>query len=265
MARQALERKRRTEVSEPDDDAGDITADLARLPDDAAAALGRSFLRAYLQGGFQSLSKRDLDLLVFVELERAGLVPVRASNYDVARRLRVTPQRAATLRRDAHARWRTEGWTRDNLRATVFALLDPDRIEAALRSLREDERKARLLPLHVEHPAERAALEEAIKRAGWVPRYQRNREVLLVPAEALVSLAIELDLGDPPPQLFKRLKRELAQDVELSAILTGDVRRLSATDIRAALNKVGAAVVGKLLEEGALGALGSLRKVLFGG
>ena len=68
------------------------------------AGFGNEFLRLTLLQGFQSLTKRDLELLIFVLLERDGAVDRGASNATVALQLRVTPAKVKGLRRDVVAK-----------------------------------------------------------------------------------------------------------------------------------------------------------------
>ena len=70
------------------------------------AAFAAEFLRQTQLQGFGALSKRDLELLVFVLLERDGAIDRNASNHAAAQRLRVTPAKLRALRRDGYARWR---------------------------------------------------------------------------------------------------------------------------------------------------------------
>ncbi|AEQ95144.1 hypothetical protein XOC_0938 [Xanthomonas oryzae pv. oryzicola BLS256] len=72
-----------------------------------AAAFGNEFLRLTLLQGFQSLTKRDLELLIFVLLERDGAISRNSSNAMVALQLRVTSAKVKALRRDGYARWRS--------------------------------------------------------------------------------------------------------------------------------------------------------------
>ena len=51
----------------------------------------KTFLGTYGAHGFQSLAKRDADLLLFYALEHSGVVDSREGNHQVARRLRLTP------------------------------------------------------------------------------------------------------------------------------------------------------------------------------
>ncbi len=70
------------------------------------AGFGDEFPRLTLLQGFQSLTKRDLELLIFVLLERDGAISRADSNAAVALKLRVTTAKVKALRRDGYARWR---------------------------------------------------------------------------------------------------------------------------------------------------------------
>ena len=63
------------------------------------AGFANEFLRLTLLQGFQSLTKRDLELLIFVLLERDGAIQRADSNFSVASHLRVTPAKVKALRR----------------------------------------------------------------------------------------------------------------------------------------------------------------------
>ena len=65
------------------------------------AAFAAEFLRQAQLQGFGALGKRDLELLVYVLLERDGAIDRNASNHAAAQQLRVTPAtpRAPTPRR----------------------------------------------------------------------------------------------------------------------------------------------------------------------
>ena len=92
----------------------------------------RRFLTKYLAHGFQSLSKRDVELLLFYELELCELVSSAASNHDVAKKLRLTGRKVAALRRDAWARWAEENEIKEHLRDTLKELLSPDALATVL-------------------------------------------------------------------------------------------------------------------------------------
>ena len=67
---------------------------------------GDKILEQFQKEGWGSLGKRDLELLIYILLEKDGALTRNLSNYDIARQLRITEAKVAGLRRDAYARWR---------------------------------------------------------------------------------------------------------------------------------------------------------------
>jgi hypothetical protein len=61
------------------------------------ACLAAGFLDRYLTPAFGSLTKSEVDLLVFSLLTEVGYLRPSDSQYDIARRLRVTPTRVRSL------------------------------------------------------------------------------------------------------------------------------------------------------------------------
>ena len=60
------------------------------------AAFAAEFLRQTQLQGFGALSKRDLELLVYVLLERDGAIDRNSSNHAAASLLRITPAKLRT-------------------------------------------------------------------------------------------------------------------------------------------------------------------------
>ena len=67
------------------------------LTDAQHARFARGFLDRYLTPAFGSLTKSELDLLVFSLLHEVGYLRPTDSQYDIARRLRVAPTRVRSL------------------------------------------------------------------------------------------------------------------------------------------------------------------------
>src|SRR5580704_2550840 len=67
------------------------------LTDAQHARFARGFLERYLTPAFGSLTKSEIDLLVFSLLHEVGFVRPSDSQYEIARRLRVTPARVRSL------------------------------------------------------------------------------------------------------------------------------------------------------------------------
>lgn len=238
---------------------------LDRLSGKLAESFATEFLRKYLHGGFQSLLKRDVDLLVFYELERSGAVDEWASNHEVARVLRITPRRVATLRHDSYARWADTAHRRRRLERRLKNYFTEPNIAAVLRESRREDLEDGLLPIVLEHPAERADFEEAIKRVRGVPRHERNREVLLVSFHALTELMSMVQLGREPKEALELVHREFAKHATLKSLLRRDLTKVSAAEARTVLNEVGANITQAAMESAAPGVLASLWNILLGG
>jgi hypothetical protein len=219
------------------------------LSDQQVQTFGRRFLGGYLKGGFQSLSKRDIDCLVYFNLELSGAIDPKLDNHSAAQLLRITPQKLRALRKDSYARWSTEDERIEMLRDTLCAYFTPRKLKAVLRDMSSELFEGQVLPILIEHPAERSEFVQAIKELDGVPRYARNREVLLVPLDTLIDVAEYLGLSDDDTTAAAAAKKAFDGDTDLKGLLTTDIRKLNGTKLRSALNKVG----GSLLAEAATG------------
>ncbi len=221
------------------------------LSDRQVQTFGRRFLGGYLKGGFQSLSKRDIDCLVYFNLELSGAIDPKLDNHSAAQFLRITPQKLRALRKDSYARWSTEDERIEMLRESLRRYFSPRALKGVLRDMSSDLFADQTLPILLEHPAERSEFVQAIKELYGVPRYARNREVLLVPIETLLDVADYLGLSDDDTTAASAAKKAFDGDTDLKKLLATDIRKLNGTKVRAALNNVGAS----LLAEAATGGL----------
>ena len=226
------------------------------------AAFAHEFLRQTQLQGFGALSKRDLELLVFVLLERDGAIDRNASNHAAAGQLRVTPAKLRALRRDGYARWRqlVAEPADAALRRILGHVLDEANLRAGSRHVSERSRKDGFLAVRIEHPDDRQQFEQAILDAGALPVYERNREVLAVRFDTLVALAERSGFLQPDTEaVLKQLRALAPASEELAGLLKKDVSRLRWEDARNALNSLGAKAVASSAE----GGLKSLLKLVF--
>jgi len=135
------------------------------------AAFAQEFLRQTQLQGFGALSKRDLELLVFVLLEHDGAIDRNASNHAAAAQLRVTPARLRALRRDGYARWRQLVAEPADvaLRRILGHVLTDDNLRSGGRHVSERSRREGFLAVRIEHPDDRQQFEQAILDAGGLP------------------------------------------------------------------------------------------------
>jgi len=222
------------------------------------ASFGTEFLRLTLMQGFQSLTKRDLELLIFVLLERDGAVNRSDSNAAVALQLRVTPAKVKGLRRDGYARWRAlvpeEGDVA--LQRIVAAVLTEANLRSGAKHVTERSRKEGFLAIRIEHPDDAQRFEQAILDVGAIPVYERNREVVAVRFDTLLKIAERWNYLQPDPQAtLDALKKLAPASEEVADLLKKDVTQLRWDDLRRALNSLGAKAISSTAEGGLKGLL----------
>ena len=226
------------------------------------AAFGNEFLRLTLLQGFQSLTKRDLELLIFVLLERDGAIERSESNFTVAGKLRITPAKAKALRRDGYARWRAlvPEERDDALQRIVATVLTEANLRAGAKHVSERSRKEGFLAIRIEHPDDAQQFEQALLDVGALPVYERNREVVAVRFDTLLAIAERWGyLQQDPAAVAAELKKFVPTAEEVADLLKKDVTQLSWQDVRNALNSLGARAVASTAE----GGLRGLLKIVF--
>ncbi len=226
------------------------------------AAFGHEFLRLTLLQGFQSLTKRDLELLIFVLLERDGSVGRDESNAAVALKLRVTPAKVKALRRDGYARWRAlvPEENDDALRRIVTTVLTEANLRSGAKHVSERSRKEGFLAIRIEHPDDAQRFEQAILDVGALPVYERNREVVAVRFDTLLKIAEKWGYLRPDAEKIAReLKKLTPTAEEVADLLKKDVTKLRWEDARNALNSLGAKAIASTAE----GGLKGLLKIVF--
>ncbi len=222
------------------------------------AGFASEFLRLTLLQGFQSLTKRDLELLIFVLLERDGAIARGDSNAAVALKLRVTPAKVKGLRRDGYARWRA--LVPEDADAALQRIVATVLTEANLRSgakhVSERSRKEGFLAIRIEHPDDAQRFEQAVLEVGALPVYERNREVVAVRFDTLLKIAERWGYLQPEPERIARELNKLAPTAEeVADLLKKDLKQLRWDDVRRALNSLGAKAIASTTEGGLKGLL----------
>jgi hypothetical protein len=222
------------------------------------AGFASEFLRLTLLQGFQSLTKRDLELLIFVLLERDGAIERGESNASAAMRLRVTPAKVKALRRDGYARWRSlvpeEGEAA--MQRILATVLTESNLRSGAKHVSERARKEGFLAVRIEHPDDQQRFEQAILEVGALPVYERNREVVAVRFDTLLKLAERWGYLQPEPEAIVAQLKQLAPAAEeVSDLLRRDVATLRWIDVRNALNSLGAKAIASTAEGGLKGLL----------
>ncbi len=226
------------------------------------AGFANEFLRLTLLQGFQSLTKRDLELLIFVLLERDGAILRAESNFTVASHLRVTPAKVKALRRDGYARWRAlvPEESEAALQRIVATVLTETNLRSGAKHVSERSRKDGFLAIRIEHPDDQQQFEQAILDVGALPVYERNRDVVAVRFDTLLKIAEKWGYLQPDPGAITAELKKLAPTAEeVADLLKKDVSKLRWIDARNALNSLGAKAIASTAE----GGLKGLLKIVF--
>ncbi len=226
------------------------------------AGFANEFLRLTLLQGFQSLTKRDLELLIFVLLERDGAILRAESNFTVASHLRVTPAKVKALRRDGYARWRALVPEESDaaLQRIVATVLTETNLRSGAKHVSERSRKDGFLAIRIEHPDDQQHFEQAILDVGALPVYERNRDVVAVRFDTLLKIAEKWGYLQPDPEAISMELKKLAPTAEeVADLLKKDVTKLRWIDARNALNSLGAKAIANTAE----GGLKGLLKIVF--
>lgn len=222
------------------------------------AGFAEQFLQLSLMQGFGSLNKRDLELLMFVLLERDGAVLRASSNAAAALQLRITPARVKSLRRDGYARWRALVPEESDaaLQRIVATVLTEDNLRSGSKHVSERAKKDGFLAIRVEHPDDAQQFEQAILEVGALPVYERNREVVAVRFDTLLRIAEKWGYLQPDPAAITReLKKLQPTASEVADLLQKDLAKLRWEDARNALNSLGAKAIASTAEGGLKGLL----------
>ncbi len=148
------------------------------------------------------------------------------------------------LMRALRPRWKTENVIKKILRNALTEKNLSNTARHASKRRKEDG----FLAILIEHPDYRTEFEEAVKGAGAIPIYERNREVIVIDYKTLLIIAENMDLLETDPaKLQTKLKKLCGTKTDLEGFLKKDIKQLTWDDARSALNSVGAKVISETL------------------
>src|SRR5580704_1494175 len=165
------------------------------LTDAQYARFARGFLDRCLTPAFGSLTKSELDLLVFSLLHEVGYLRPSDSQYDIARRLRVTPTRVRSLTMQMELRDTSQ--TEASLVSRIVDCLSTARFV----------KDGAMISFGVEDPLLSADIAARLKSLGAITDSSFNREIVKVPRDAFADLVSTL----LPPDRRELVRKALIQ------------------------------------------------------
>lgn len=179
----------------------DIPKSIAALSgDEAKDALSR-ILTAFTSPAFGTLPKREIDLMVFTEMTRLGIVSPKASAYELMVGLRVARAKANSLVFDR------------DLRAHEVGDLD-----AAITEALANARFAKdgdYFVLEEDNPLLHATLKDRLKRLGHISDTSFNTALIRMSPDAATALTVDLMPKDGREEVRRALVKAGAPDESL--------------------------------------------------
>jgi len=193
----------------------------------------QNFLDIYLKNGFQSLSKKDIDLLIFYFMKKNGLIKGK-TNYEKARNLKITPNKFASLQVDAYMRWEDENREAvlQKFLKDAFELKNIERIvEEQQELLKKGE-----MALTIENAVTKLQLERTLTEINAHIRYTFNKEVIIVNIKTLFEIVYFSGIE------LQKIKKVLldSEDIDTKElIIKKDFRNITFEEYRKILNEIG--------------------------
>lgn len=193
----------------------------------------QKFLDIYLKNGFQSLSKKDIDLLIFYFMEQDELIEGN-TNYYKSRFLRITPNKLATLQLESYMRWGDEN-RGEILREFFRKTFEEKRLNKTIEEQRDIIKKGKI-PLTIENSVERLQLERTLKEINSNIEYTLNKEVIVVDVKTLFEIVyFSIDNKEKIKQLLNNI-----EELDVYEYLTKkDFRNITFDEYRKLLNQIG--------------------------
>ncbi len=201
---------------------------ILKLTDQEYQSLAEKFLTEYLRNGFQSLSKKDTDLLIFYLLMTHNGFSAGQNLYEIAKELKITPNRTRSLILEASLRWGQPD-TAAIIRVIFNRILQEEYLET-VKQQNADLIARGKIPVLLDNPIERLEFENAVKKLEAIPEYTFNRDVLIIGVETVFQLALQFG----SEEIRGRIKKSDLQTAEqqLKDILTKEMKTLTFDDLK---------------------------------
>lgn len=171
----------------------DILRKLDSISDDKKIRDGfRNVLSAYLNPAYGSMSKRDFDILLFIELQKMEIIPQNPEIYDLVSGLKVTRTKARNLLYESKLRIMTSSELDDELRNIIVKpifLKDGDKISLEIGN-----------PYLIDH------MRSKLKQLGHITDGSFSSELVKLTTDAYIELFYSM-LGEE--RRIKDIERKL--------------------------------------------------------
>lgn len=166
-----------------------------------------SFIQRYLEHGFATMPKRELDLLVFHLLSQTSEFKGK-SNYELANMLRITESRVKSLKLEVAIKYQTT-----NTKAVLGDIVD-----ALVKEMKKPDFSDGVVTISLEDPVYKREFEQAVKKSGYYVEYGINRELLKVQPMHLLDVMLD-NIENAENEFIALVKKHISEKAKQQAII----------------------------------------------
>lgn len=184
-------------------------------------------LTNYFRNGFQTLSKKDLDLLFFYLYNKYFLKT--KSIYEISKELKITPSKVKNLQIESYLRWGKEDDV-VSIKNVLIKFAKKENIEYIIKYHQDTLKKGRI-PFIIENTVEKFEFENLVKLRNGIVGYERNREVITIDLAIFLRLLEEYLDKKIIEEVEKEFTNTVENTFELKEIFTKkDIKKLTLKD-----------------------------------
>jgi len=183
--------------------------EMPNLSEDEKKDFSEKFLTKFLENGFGSLSKREIEIFIFHLLYNESSFFVDKSNYEMANALMISESRVKSLKAEANLKYQHKSH-KDALReiADIFLVYQknhPDIIGDELQFSLED-------------PVLQREFAYAVKQLGYTTDTSFNREIVKVKGSVFFNIIVK-NFDENEDKFTKIVKGEIPNQKEYQDII----------------------------------------------
>jgi len=200
---------------------------MVNLTNPQKQTFGSEFVNKYLSGGFGSMTKTEMDILIFHLISESNDIKGK-SNYEVANMLFIPESKVKSLRLNAALKYNQAN------HKSVLANI----VTRITEEMEKPEFESGRVTITIENPVEQRELEHALKSKGRNIEYGLNKEIFKILPISLFELTLSI-FEDPESEFTKIIQTNVADTAKQSVIID------STLTFRQKLNKVGEEISDK--------------------
>jgi hypothetical protein len=208
------------------------------LTEEQNKKFGEEFVTRYLSHGFATMTKTEIDTLVFHLISESEEIKGK-TNYHIANKLQVTESKVKSLRLNSALKYKQANH-KSVLANIVIRITD---------EMQKPDFEKGVVTITIENPVEQRELEHAIKSVGRNIEYGLNKELLKISPIALFEIVVT-NLENAENE-FKNIIQANITDSETQNKIINDTLTL-----RQKFNKAGEEITDKASLISLLGAAG---------